>query len=87
MGVLGDRMKQAYGEFCSRHTESVQLYKDLHKSDRKVQLFAKVIFPFTPVYLLCCSTCVYYFFFESDVRITGTALRKIVIYFSEMFSE
>ena len=84
MGVLGDRMKQAYGEFCSRHTESVQLYKDLHKSDRKVQLFAKVIFPFTPVYLLCCSIL---FFFKSDVRITGTALRKIVIYFSEMFSE
>ena len=39
---------------------------------------------FTPVYLLCCSIL---FFFKSDVRITGTALRKIVIYFSEMFSE
>jgi len=41
-GDMGERMKTAYGEFCSRHNESVQLYKDILKSDRKFQNFIKV---------------------------------------------
>ncbi|KAK2188372.1 hypothetical protein NP493_134g03014 [Ridgeia piscesae] len=40
-GDMGERMKTAYGEFCSRHNESVQLYKDILKSDRKFQNFIK----------------------------------------------
>ena len=41
---MGDRTKAAYGEFCSRHNEAVQLYKDILKSDRKFQNFIKVNF-------------------------------------------
>ena len=41
-GEMGDRTKAAYGEFCSRHNEAVQLYKDILKSDRKFQNFIKV---------------------------------------------
>ncbi len=41
-GEMGDRMKSAYGEFCSRHNEAVQLYKDILKSERKFQNFVKV---------------------------------------------
>ncbi len=41
-GEMGSRMKSAYGEFCSRHNEAVQLYKDILKSDRKFQNFIKV---------------------------------------------
>ena len=41
-GEMGERMKRAYGEFCSRHNESVQLYKDILKTDRKFQVFIKV---------------------------------------------
>ncbi|ELU18663.1 hypothetical protein CAPTEDRAFT_209220 [Capitella teleta] len=40
-GEMGQRMKEAYGEFCSRHNEAVQLYKDLLKQDRKFQAFIK----------------------------------------------
>ena len=40
-GEMGERMKLAYGDFCSRHNEAVQLYKDLHKNDRKFQNFIK----------------------------------------------
>jgi len=39
---MGDRLKSAYGEFCSRHNEAVQLYKVLHKSDVNFQAFIKV---------------------------------------------
>lgn len=41
-GEMGQRMKEAYGEFCSRHNEAVQLYKDILKQDRKFQAFIKV---------------------------------------------
>jgi len=42
-GAMGDRLKSAYGEFCARHNEAVQLYKDLLKSDVNFQTFIKVI--------------------------------------------
>ncbi|XP_067666848.1 rho guanine nucleotide exchange factor 28-like isoform X8 [Haliotis asinina] len=35
------QMKAVYGAFCSKHKEAVQLYKDLCKTDRKVQIFFK----------------------------------------------
>ena len=34
-GEIGDRMRDCYGEFCSKHTESVALYKDMLKADRR----------------------------------------------------
>ena len=40
---MGDRLKSAYGEFCSRHNEAVQLYKLLLKSDVNFQTFIKVM--------------------------------------------
>ncbi|BFY97141.1 hypothetical protein BsWGS_00188 [Bradybaena similaris] len=36
-----EKMKSVYGVFCSRHTEAMQLYKDLIKDNRKFQTFAK----------------------------------------------
>ena len=39
---MGNRLKSSYGEFCSRHNEAVQLYKDLRKSDVSFQAFIKV---------------------------------------------
>jgi len=44
---MGDRLKSAYGEFCSRHNEAVQLYKDLMKSDVNFQAFIKVLLIYT----------------------------------------
>ncbi|KAG8190158.1 hypothetical protein JTE90_008692 [Oedothorax gibbosus] len=36
-----EQMKMAYGQFCSQHIESLNLYKDMLKSDRKFQNFIK----------------------------------------------
>ncbi|XP_042904190.1 rho guanine nucleotide exchange factor 28 isoform X3 [Parasteatoda tepidariorum] len=36
-----EQMKFAYGQFCSQHMESLNLYKDMLKSDRKFQNFIK----------------------------------------------
>ncbi|XP_058500658.1 A-kinase anchor protein 13 isoform X2 [Solea solea] len=36
-----NRMKKAYGRFCSRHHEAVNLYKDLHAKDKRFQAFIK----------------------------------------------
>ncbi|XP_040893517.1 A-kinase anchor protein 13 isoform X2 [Toxotes jaculatrix] len=36
-----DRMKKVYGKFCSRHSEAVNLYKDLHAKDKRFQAFIK----------------------------------------------
>jgi len=41
-GDMGSRMKVAYGEFCSKHNEAMQLYKDLLKTDIAFQGFIKV---------------------------------------------
>lgn len=45
---MGEKMKTAYGEFCSLQTEAVQLYKDLLKSDVAFQAFIKVILKYNP---------------------------------------
>ena len=39
---MGERMKSAYGAFCSRHNDALQLYKALLKSDVTFQEFIKV---------------------------------------------
>ena len=41
-GPTGERMKRAYGIFCSRHKEGIDYYKQLYKADRKYQSFIKV---------------------------------------------
>lgn len=41
-GTMGERMKSAYGAFCSRHNDALQLYKALLKSDVTFQEFIKV---------------------------------------------
>ncbi|XP_037082300.1 rho guanine nucleotide exchange factor 18-like [Pollicipes pollicipes] len=40
-GEIGDQMRDCYGEFCSKHTESVALYKDMLKADRRFQEFIR----------------------------------------------
>ncbi|XP_029289103.1 A-kinase anchor protein 13-like [Cottoperca gobio] len=40
-GYSADRMKKVYGRFCSRHSEAVNLYKDLHAKDKRFQAFIK----------------------------------------------
>ncbi|WAQ98970.1 ARHGI-like protein [Mya arenaria] len=37
----GQKMKEAYGVFCSGHLEAVRIYKELLAKDRKFQLFIK----------------------------------------------
>ena len=39
---MAEKMKDAYGEFCSKHKDGIATYKDLLKSDRKFQNFIKV---------------------------------------------
>ncbi|XP_016351133.1 rho guanine nucleotide exchange factor 18-like isoform X2 [Sinocyclocheilus anshuiensis] len=36
-GELGERMKESYGDFCSRHTEAVNYYKEQLQSNKKFQ--------------------------------------------------
>uniref|UniRef100_A0A3Q3JNT2 Uncharacterized protein n=1 Tax=Monopterus albus TaxID=43700 RepID=A0A3Q3JNT2_MONAL len=36
-GEIGERMKDSYGEFCSRHTESVSYYKEQLQNNKKFQ--------------------------------------------------
>lgn len=41
-GDMGERMKDVYGKFCSRHKEGIDYYKALYKTERKFQAFIKV---------------------------------------------
>ncbi|XP_056152814.1 rho guanine nucleotide exchange factor 28 isoform X2 [Lampris incognitus] len=36
-----EKMKQVYGEFCSHHTEAVNVFKELQQQNKKLQLFVK----------------------------------------------
>lgn len=40
-GENGEKMKSAYGEFCSNHMEGVELYKKLLRTDKKFAHFIK----------------------------------------------
>lgn len=40
-GENGEKMKSAYGEFCSNHMEAVELYKKLLRTDKKFAVFIK----------------------------------------------
>lgn len=35
-------MKQLYGDFCSHHTEAVNVFKELKQQNKKLQNFVKV---------------------------------------------
>ncbi|XP_067377361.1 rho guanine nucleotide exchange factor 28-like isoform X2 [Channa argus] len=36
-----DKMKQVYGEFCSHHTEAVNVFKELQQQNKKLQNFVR----------------------------------------------
>ena len=38
-GKSAERWRDAYGSFCSSHTEAVGVFKDLMKSDRRFQQY------------------------------------------------
>uniref|UniRef100_A0A3P9KPV9 Rho guanine nucleotide exchange factor (GEF) 28a n=1 Tax=Oryzias latipes TaxID=8090 RepID=A0A3P9KPV9_ORYLA len=40
-GESGDKMKQVYGEFCSRHNEAVSFFKELQQHNKRFQSFIK----------------------------------------------
>ncbi|XP_073715756.1 uncharacterized protein [Misgurnus anguillicaudatus] len=43
----GENMRKVYGKFCSRHTEAVNFYKELHARDKRFQAFIRK--------KMCCS--------------------------------
>ncbi|CAL8249153.1 unnamed protein product [Merluccius merluccius] len=40
-GENAEKMKRLYGDFCSHHTEAVNLFKELQQQNKKLQLFVK----------------------------------------------
>uniref|UniRef100_A0AAY5EHG7 Si:dkey-172h23.2 n=1 Tax=Electrophorus electricus TaxID=8005 RepID=A0AAY5EHG7_ELEEL len=40
-GSNAESMKKVYGKFCSRHSEAVNLYKELHAKDKRFQAFIR----------------------------------------------
>lgn len=38
-----EKMKQVYGEFCSRHNEAVSFFKELQQHNKRFQNFIKVL--------------------------------------------
>ncbi|XP_028814058.1 A-kinase anchor protein 13 isoform X4 [Denticeps clupeoides] len=40
-GSNAERLKKFYGKFCSRHSDAVNLYKELHNKDKHFQAFIK----------------------------------------------
>ncbi|XP_034048284.1 rho guanine nucleotide exchange factor 28 isoform X2 [Thalassophryne amazonica] len=40
-GENGEKMKQIYGDFCSRHNEAVSFFKDLQQHNKRFQSFIK----------------------------------------------
>ncbi|KAM9376697.1 A-kinase anchor protein 13-like isoform 3-T3 [Pholidichthys leucotaenia] len=57
-GLSSDCMKKVYGKFCSRHTEAVSLYKELHSKDKRFQAFIKRIMSSTVVRRLSIPECI-----------------------------
>lgn len=41
-GEIGERMKDSYGDFCSRHTEAVNYYKEQQQNNKKFQNIMRV---------------------------------------------
>uniref|UniRef100_A0A3B1K1B0 Rho/Rac guanine nucleotide exchange factor 18 n=1 Tax=Astyanax mexicanus TaxID=7994 RepID=A0A3B1K1B0_ASTMX len=57
-GEYGERMKECYGAFCSRHTEAVSFYKEQLQSNKKFQSLIKKISHLSIVRRLGISECI-----------------------------
>uniref|UniRef100_A0A9J8CS70 Rho/rac guanine nucleotide exchange factor (GEF) 18b n=1 Tax=Cyprinus carpio carpio TaxID=630221 RepID=A0A9J8CS70_CYPCA len=57
-GELGERMKESYGDFCSRHTEAVNYYKEQQQSNKKFQNLMRKISNLPIVRRLCVPECI-----------------------------
>ncbi|XP_070686695.1 A-kinase anchor protein 13-like [Pempheris klunzingeri] len=57
-GCSADRMKKVYGKFCSRQSEAVNLYKDLHAKDKRFQAYIKRIMSSSIVRRLSIPECI-----------------------------
>ncbi|XP_030642519.1 A-kinase anchor protein 13 [Chanos chanos] len=53
-----ERMKKVYGKFCSRHSEAVNFYKELHTKDKRFQAFIKKKMSSTIVRRLSIPECI-----------------------------
>lgn len=52
-----EKMKQVYGEFCSRHNEAVGFFKELQQHNKRFQNFIKVFQKYVcnlPLLPVCC---------------------------------
>lgn len=52
----GEKMRQVYGEFCSRHNEAVSFFKELQQHNKRFQNFIKVL-DLTRAYILEMLLC------------------------------
>ncbi|XP_048038677.1 rho guanine nucleotide exchange factor 18 isoform X3 [Megalobrama amblycephala] len=57
-GELGERMKESYGDFCSRHTEAVNYYKEQLQSNKKFQNLMRKISNLSIVRRLGVTECI-----------------------------
>ncbi|XP_049334972.1 rho guanine nucleotide exchange factor 28 [Astyanax mexicanus] len=40
-GAVGEQVMELYGDFCSKHSEALRVYKHLQQNNRKLQLFIR----------------------------------------------
>ncbi|XP_068175203.1 rho guanine nucleotide exchange factor 18 isoform X2 [Antennarius striatus] len=57
-GEIGERMKECYGDFCSRHTEAVNYYKEQLQSNKKFQNIIRKINNLSIVRRLGVTACI-----------------------------
>ncbi|XP_066505455.1 A-kinase anchor protein 13 isoform X3 [Hoplias malabaricus] len=57
-GSNAERMTKVYGKFCSRHNETVNLYKELHAKDKRFQAFIRKMMSSPVVRRLSIPECV-----------------------------
>ncbi|KAL6468438.1 hypothetical protein MHYP_G00241150 [Metynnis hypsauchen] len=41
-GCVGDQVMGLYGDFCSKHSDALRIYKQLQQNNRKLQLFIRI---------------------------------------------
>ncbi|CAL8254312.1 unnamed protein product [Merluccius merluccius] len=57
-GELGERMKESYGDFCSRHIEAVSYYKEQYQNNKKFQNLMRKINNLSIVRRLGVTECI-----------------------------
>uniref|UniRef100_A0A3Q3XHZ8 Uncharacterized protein n=1 Tax=Mola mola TaxID=94237 RepID=A0A3Q3XHZ8_MOLML len=57
-GEIGERMKDSYGDFCSRHTEAVNYYKEQQQNNKKFQNIMRKINNLSIVRRLGVTECI-----------------------------